>query len=121
MFFSCCWPMSSNASRDTDAAGFGQTFKPGGDVHSIPEDVVILDHHVALVNTDTELDALVGRRRCISLCHASLHLSRTAQRVYHAGKFRQHAIAGIFDDAAMMLADLRIDQFDEMRLQTFVG
>ena len=82
---------------------------------------MILGDHVALVNADTKLDALVRRRRCISLCHASLHFSRAAQCVYHADKFRQHAIAGIFDDAAVMLADLWIDQFGEMRLQTFMG
>jgi hypothetical protein len=44
-------------------------------------------------------------------------LARAAHRVDDAGEFRQHAIAGGLDDAAVMLADLRIDQFDEMRLK----
>ena len=80
---------------------------------------MILGDHVALVNADTKLDALVRKCRCISLCHASLHFSRAAQSVYHADKFRQHAIAGIFDDTTVMLADLWVDQLDEMRLETF--
>src|SRR5262249_57124644 len=112
--------ISAHASRYADAAGFGQPFKPGRYVHRIPEDVVILDHHVALVNADAELDALVRSRRRISLRHAGLHLGRTAHGIDHASKFRQQSVAGILDDAAMMLADLRIDQIGKMRFQTLM-
>ena len=41
-------------------------------------------------------------------------------RVDDAGEFRQHAVAGGLDDPPVMLADLRIDEFDEMRFDTFV-
>ena len=63
--------------------------------------------------------ALVGEVQ-ISAGHRALDFAGTAHRVDHAGKFRQHAIAGGLDDAAVMLADLRIDQFDEMRLDALV-
>jgi len=42
-------------------------------------------------------------------------------RVDDAGEFRQHAVASGFDDAAVMLPDLRIDDFDEVRLEAFVA
>ena len=51
----------------------------------------------------------------------------TAHRVDGAGKFRWHAVAGGLvpgskpGDPPVMLADLRIDQIDEMRLEAFVG
>jgi hypothetical protein len=46
--------------------------------------------------------------------------ARTAHRVDHAGEFRQHTVAGGLDDPAVMLANLRIDELVEMRLETFV-
>jgi hypothetical protein len=39
-----------------------------------------------------------------------LYLGRAAQRVDDAGKLDQQAVAGGFDDAAAVLADLWIDQ-----------
>jgi hypothetical protein len=45
---------------------------------------------------------------------------RSRWRVDHAGEFRQHAVPGGLDDPAMMLADFRMDQFDEMRLEALV-
>ena len=52
--------------------------------------------------------------------HAALHFGGAAHRVDHAGEFRQHAVAGVLDDAAPVLLDLRIDQLTEMRLQALV-
>jgi hypothetical protein len=43
-----------------------------------------------------------------------------AHRVDDAGEFRQYAVAGGLDDAAVMLADLRIDELDEMSFDAFV-
>jgi hypothetical protein len=69
-------------------------------------------------------------RSKIAFGHDALDFGRTAHRVDHAGEFRQHAVAGGLvpgssqvkpGDAAVMLADRRIDQFDEMRLDAFVG
>ena len=46
----------------------------------------------------------------------------TAQRTASTtlGKFRQQAVAGVLDDPAPVLLDLRIDQLPEMRLEPFV-
>jgi hypothetical protein len=53
----------------------------------------------------------------IAVGHRALDFAGAAHRVDHAGEFRQHAVAGGLDDAAVILADLRIYKFDEMRLE----
>ena len=53
--------------------------------------------------------------------HRALDFAGAAHRVGDAGEFCQHAVAGGLDDSAVMLADLRIDNFDEMRLEALVG
>jgi hypothetical protein len=42
-------------------------------------------------------------------------LHRAAHRVHHAGEFGQEAVAGVFDDPAPVLGDLRLNQLSEMR------
>jgi hypothetical protein len=49
--------------RDADAARLRQAFEPCRNVHTVPENVPILDYDVAHVNADAELDALVRRHR----------------------------------------------------------
>jgi len=56
----------------------------------------------------------------IAVGHRALNFARTTHRIDDAGEFCQHAVAGGLDDAAVMLADLRIHQLDEVRLQAFV-
>jgi hypothetical protein len=56
----------------------------------------------------------------IAVGHPALNFAGAEHRIDYAGEFRQHAVAGGLDDPAMMRADLRIDQFDEMRLEAFV-
>jgi len=72
------------------------------------------------VDAESELDAVVRRRRCIPLCHAGLHLGRTPKRIDDAAEFGQQAIAGIFDSTATVLGNLRIDQLAQMRSEPFV-
>jgi hypothetical protein len=56
----------------------------------------------------------------IAVGHRALNFAGAAHRIDDAGEFRQHAVAGGFDDPAVMLADLWIEQFDKMRLEAFV-
>ena len=56
----------------------------------------------------------------IAVGHRALDFAGAAHRVDDAGKFRQHAVAGGLDDPPVMLADLRIDQFAQMRLDAFM-
>jgi hypothetical protein len=58
--------------------GLGQTFQPSRHIHAVTEDVPVLYNDVALVNTDTKLNAIVGQCSGISLIHPVLPSSRTA-------------------------------------------
>jgi hypothetical protein len=98
-----------NACRHTNSSGLGQTFQPSRDIHPVTKDVVVLHNDVALVNADTELDAMVARCSGISLIHPLLPLGRTTQCVNHTGKFDQQAITRRFDDPSTVFADFRID------------
>ena len=69
-------------------------------------DTVISPDAKSKVALRGEIQIAVGHRR------PGFHLH--SARVYDAGKFRQHAVAG------GLLADLRIDEFDEMRFDAFV-
>jgi hypothetical protein len=102
--------------RDADAAGLGQPFQPCRDIDAIAEDVAILDDHVALVNTDPPLDPLVFRGIGISLGHLVLDRNRTCDGLNDAQKLAQDAVAGRLENAALMLGDLRVNQFAAQRL-----
>src|SRR5437773_509848 len=71
----------------------------------------------AEVDADAELDQPVIDETAVALDHAALHLDGAAHRIDDAGEFRQEAVACGLDDAALMLADFRVDQFAAMRLE----
>ena len=81
---------------------------------------LLLGDHVAEVDADAKLDPFVGRDRCIAFGHAALQFHRAAHRIHDARKFRQQAVAGVFDHAAAMLGNLRIYQLGEVRPEPLV-
>jgi hypothetical protein len=106
---------------DANAAGIRQGFEAGGDIDTVAVDVVLVDNDVAEIDPDAEPDAAVLGHAGFAIYHCPLQLGGTADRVHDAREFRQHAIAGILDDAPGMLADLRVDEFAAMRLEPLVG
>jgi hypothetical protein len=52
----------------------------GGDVDDIAQQILTGRHHVADIDADTELDALVVRHLGVSLSHTPLHLDDAAER-----------------------------------------
>ena len=57
----------------------------------------------------------------LSGAHPALNLYSTPHSIDDTWKFREHAVAGIFDDPTSVLIDLRINQFAEVGLEAFVG
>jgi hypothetical protein len=55
--------------------------------HPVAEDIVVLHNDIALVNADTNFDAIVARCSSTSLIHSVLPLGRTTQCINHTGKF----------------------------------
>ena len=95
---------------DDDAAGFGQAFETRGNVHAIAEQVVLLGDHVAEVDPDAEIDALVRRDAGVALGHGALDRQRAVEGIDHARELGQQAVAHQLDDAPPVRGDGRSDQ-----------
>src|SRR5580698_441109 len=96
---------------EADAAGLGETFEPGGDVDPVAHKVTVrfLDH-VAQVNSDAKLDALIGRDARIALDHAVLDRDGAAHGVDYAAKLDDDSVAGALDDPPAMRSNGGIHQ-----------
>ena len=71
-----------SALGDTDAAGFCDAFQTCGNVNTVTEQVLALDHYVANVDSHPEFDPLLGWDIRILTIHSALHIEGTAQGVH---------------------------------------
>jgi len=110
----------ANDATDADLTGLGQRFQPRRHIHPIAKDVLLLDDHVAEVDTHPEVDPLIRLDRAVPLGHTTLELDGAAHRVDHTRELGKETVAGILHNAASLLADLRIDQFLQMGLEPLV-
>ena len=62
------------------------------EAHSIAENIGVLDHDVALMDADAEIDACRGNDAGVTPSHRLLYLGRTAEGFYDAAKLNQKAI-----------------------------
>jgi hypothetical protein len=67
--------------------------KPRGNVHAVAEEVSTTHHHVADVNPDAKIDALVGRDTSVRLGQSSLRRHRALHRLYSTSELRKDTIA----------------------------
>src|SRR5450631_63124 len=104
-------------ARNHDSAGFGERLQPGGHVDAVAKDIVTVDHNVADIDADAELDAVVCLNAGVPLDHAALNINGAAHGVDDADKLHQHPVARGLDDAAAVLGDPGVDQFLAMRLE----
>jgi hypothetical protein len=111
--------VSTHPRRNAYPAGLSQSFEPRRDIHGIPENVVILDNNVALVNGDTELDAFIRRHRhsCMAFSHTSLQVSRAPQGIDHTSELDEKPITGGLDEPSVVCGDRRINQLGPDSLQ----
>ena len=94
--------------RQADRAGLGDALQPRGDVDAVAHQVAVaLLDHIAKMNADAELDASLRREAGVALDHAVLHFDRATHGVDHTAKLDESAVAGAFDDAAVMHGDGR--------------
>ncbi len=97
---------------NADSARLRQRFKPRGDVDAVAEDIVVLNDHVAQIDSDAVEERTRRRHVAIAPGHPFLKFDRAAQRLGDALKFHQQAIAGGLDDAAFAFCDRRVDQLE---------
>jgi hypothetical protein len=103
--------MVADRARDADPARRCHCLQPRRDVDALAVNVIAIGDHVAEIDADAKSEAPLLGEVQIAVGHPALNFAGAAHRIDDAGEFRQHAVAGGLDDPAMMLADLRIDQF----------
>ena len=96
--------------RDADPARLGDPFQPRGDVDPVAVNVTVFDDHITRVDADAKLDALVFGQSIVALRHLPLHRDSAGDPFDDARKLDQQPVAGGFDDAPLMLGDLRVDK-----------
>ena len=101
---------------ETDAARLANAFQSSGDIDAVAHQIAVaLLDDVAEMNADAERNAIVRRDARVALDHGALHLDRAAHSVDHAAEFDNAAIAGAFDDSAVVERDCRIDEIAAQR------
>ncbi len=69
------------------------------------------------MNTDAYLDSTILGNVGVAPSHGSLSFNGATHSVEYARKFDQDSVTRGLDDAAMMLGNLRIDEFATVRLK----
>src|SRR5437588_350431 len=95
--------MVAYAARDADPAGLGQPLETGRDVDAVAEDIPVLHHHVADIDTDAEPHATVFGELLIGLGEVALDLDRALHGGEDAAELGEHAVArGAADPPAVL-------------------
>jgi hypothetical protein len=89
----------------------GQGLQSGGDVDAVAVDVVAVDDDITEVDADAESDPPVYRVLAVAPGHPALDGNGAFQRVDDAGELDQGAVADQLDDAAVVFANRRVDEF----------
>ena len=97
-------------ARHADAAGLGQLLEPGGDVDALAVAVLALDDHLAQIDADPDLDALIVGTCGIALGEAALQRHRAFDRIDDRAELGEHAVAHELEDAPVMAGDLGLEQ-----------
>src|SRR5271154_2296631 len=121
MFLTLCSPLSSKGigqlvtdlvahhPGNADPARLCQCFQTRCDIDPVAKNVVVVGDDVAEIDADPKPDAAIVGSLWLAVEHPALYLGGATHRVDDAGEFREHAVAGVFDDVASVLLDLRID------------
>src|SRR5690348_3956074 len=109
--------MLADCGADADFTGLRQSLEARRDIHSIAEDVSILDDHVAHINADAEPDALALAKIGIAIVHSLLQHHGAAHRVDDGRKLDEKPIPRRLDDATLVLGDQRIDELPAVSLE----
>jgi hypothetical protein len=99
----------AHAPRNTDLPAPDEALEPSRDIHAVTEDITLLGHHIADIDTDPEAHPLPFGLAIIRACKRLLDLERAVDRVEHADEFGEHAIAGGVRNPPSMFPDQIVD------------
>ena len=98
-----------DARRNADAPGFGDGFKPRGDIDAIAEQIVVFYDHVAEIDPDAKLHLAAGRKRVVARLERLLDFDRAAHGFDGAREFGEHRIARGAHDAPAVKGNDSVD------------
>ena len=101
--------------------GSASCSKARGDVDPLAVPVRPLDDHLAQIDADAHVDALVLGKAFVPLRHAALDVGGAFDRVDDAGELGQKPIAHQLEDCAAMGRDRRLDQFRPVDFEPLEG
>src|SRR5215472_5476508 len=107
--------------RDADPVGPGQTLEPCRDIDAIAKNVLRFGDDVADIEADAEGQLTVLWNAGIAKTHPALNFDCAHHRLNRAGEFREHSVAGRFDDPSSMLPYPRDEQLPEVGLVMLMG
>ena len=84
---------------------------------AVAEDVVLVDHDVAEIDADAEIDAPLGWHFGVARGHLALYLDRATNRIDHARELAEQTVARRVDNAATMFLDLGVGYLSPQHLQ----
>ena len=101
--------MVAHPARDADTPRQCQRFEARRDIDAVAEDIAVLNHDVADVDSDAELHAVFGRLTLAGDGEVLLDPHGAIEGVDDTRELCQHAVAGGPGDTALMLGNQRID------------
>ena len=100
-----------------DTTGQCMFLQPRRDIDPVAENVVAVDQYVAEIDADAQKYLAARFDIGIASRQSALNFERTFDRIRSTREFCEHAVAGSLDDAAAILDDGRVDQFEAMGLE----
>jgi hypothetical protein len=94
-----------------------ERFQARRDIDAVAENVAAVRDDVTEIDPDPKPDPAVLGYRDLTIDHRALQFGGTADGVDDTREFHQHPVAGRLNDAAGMLADLRVEELAAMRLE----
>src|SRR5215471_10355202 len=95
---------------EANAPRFSDLFESRCYIHTITEDVLLLNDYVAEIDAHAKPDPSLFGQVDVAVDLRLLDLDGTADGIHDTCKFRQETVARVLYCATPMLLDLRIDQ-----------
>ena len=83
----------------------GNLLEPGGDIHAVPEHLVLLDEDIADIDADPEPELALVRHFGVESLDTPLDGDRRLGCSHRARELRQEAVSRRVDDPSMMIGD----------------
>jgi hypothetical protein len=133
MFLTFCSPIASKSNASFFSTSFatlpetqtppwiGKLLKPSGDVDALAVPVCSLNDHLAEINADAHVDALVLKKVGVSLGHSALNGDRAFDCVDDAPELGKKPVTHELEDCAPMRGYRRLYQLNPVRLKALKG